>query len=58
MLALALMGLLPEGARVKGEAWLEREVEEVKEVGQAFLPAQILEGLVFLFQVNVHLVTW
>ena len=23
MLALALMGLLPEGARVEGEAWLE-----------------------------------
>src|ERR1700675_180453 len=35
MLALALMGLLPPGARVKGEALLgknENEVEEVKEV--------------------------
>jgi oligopeptide/dipeptide ABC transporter ATP-binding protein len=30
MLALALMGLLPPGARVKGEAWLEEEVEEIK----------------------------
>ncbi len=32
MLALALMGLLPAGARVKGEAWLDKEVDEVKEV--------------------------
>ena len=35
MLALALMGLLPAGARVKGEAWLRKngkEIEEVKEV--------------------------
>lgn len=31
MLALALMGLLPAGARVKGEAWLSREANEVKE---------------------------
>jgi oligopeptide/dipeptide ABC transporter ATP-binding protein len=31
MLALALMGLLPPGARVKGEAWLEEEVEEKKQ---------------------------
>lgn len=31
MLALALMGLLPEGARVNGEAWLGTEVEEVEE---------------------------
>ena len=30
MLALALMGLLPAGARVKGEAWLNDEVKEVK----------------------------
>lgn len=32
MLALALMGLLPPGARVSGEAWLEKEVKEVEEV--------------------------
>jgi oligopeptide/dipeptide ABC transporter ATP-binding protein len=32
MLALALMGLLPPGARVSGEAWLENEVKDVKEV--------------------------
>lgn len=31
MLALALMGLLPAGARVKGEAWLDEETEELKE---------------------------
>jgi peptide/nickel transport system ATP-binding protein len=31
MLALAMMGLLPEGARVEGEAWLEGEVEEAEE---------------------------
>lgn len=31
MLALALMGLLPAWARVKGEAWLEKEVDEAKE---------------------------
>jgi oligopeptide/dipeptide ABC transporter ATP-binding protein len=31
MLALALMGLLPAGARVSGEAWLVKEVREVKE---------------------------
>ena len=31
MLALALMGLLPEGARVKGEAWLGKKFEEVEE---------------------------
>jgi oligopeptide/dipeptide ABC transporter ATP-binding protein len=31
MLALALMGLLPPGARVSGEAWLEEEGKEVKE---------------------------
>ncbi|GAC1620018.1 MAG: ABC transporter ATP-binding protein [Candidatus Acidiferrum sp.] len=30
MLALALMGLVPEGARMEGEAWLEGEVEEVE----------------------------
>jgi len=37
MLSLALMGLLPPGARVSGEAWLQdalREVKEVKEVNQ------------------------
>jgi oligopeptide/dipeptide ABC transporter ATP-binding protein len=35
MLALALMGLLPAGARVRGEVWLQeaKEVEEVKEKG-------------------------
>jgi oligopeptide/dipeptide ABC transporter ATP-binding protein len=32
MLALALMGLLPPGARVSGEAWLKKEVKEVKAV--------------------------
>src|SRR5580658_7785853 len=32
MLALALMGLLPAGARVKGEAWLNIDVKEAKEV--------------------------
>ncbi|MGB9467414.1 MAG: ATP-binding cassette domain-containing protein, partial [Candidatus Acidiferrum sp.] len=32
MLALALMGLLPAGARVKGEAWLSTDVNEVKEI--------------------------
>src|SRR5216684_5602582 len=32
MLALALMGLLPPGARVSGEAWLANEVKEVEEV--------------------------
>jgi ABC-type glutathione transport system ATPase component len=31
MLALALMGLLPPGARVTGEAWLKNEVKAVKE---------------------------
>jgi peptide/nickel transport system ATP-binding protein len=31
MLALALMGLLPAGASVRGEAWLRREVKEAKE---------------------------
>ncbi len=31
ILALALMGLLPVGARVKGEAWLRKDVNEVKE---------------------------
>jgi oligopeptide/dipeptide ABC transporter ATP-binding protein len=31
MLALALMGLLPEGAKVNGEAWLEEDVEDVEE---------------------------
>lgn len=31
MLALALMGLLPEGARVQGEAWLDEGVEREKE---------------------------
>ncbi len=30
MLALALMGLLPPGAKVSGEAWLKKEVKEVK----------------------------
>jgi peptide/nickel transport system ATP-binding protein len=35
MLSLALMGLLPEGARTKGELWLEREVEEVQEGKEA-----------------------
>jgi ABC-type glutathione transport system ATPase component len=30
MLALALMGLLPPGARVSGEAWLKMEVKDVK----------------------------
>src|SRR6202171_4306892 len=34
MLALAMMGLLPEGARVEGEAWLEGELEQGKEVTQ------------------------
>jgi oligopeptide/dipeptide ABC transporter ATP-binding protein len=35
MLALALMGLLPAGARVRGEGWLKeaKEVREVKEKG-------------------------
>jgi peptide/nickel transport system ATP-binding protein len=35
MLALALMGLLPAGARVRGEVWLQeaKEVEAVKEKG-------------------------
>jgi len=32
MLALALMGLLPPGARVGGEAWLKKEEKEVKAV--------------------------
>jgi ABC-type dipeptide/oligopeptide/nickel transport system ATPase component len=32
MLALALMGLLPPGARVSGEAWLNMEVKEAEEV--------------------------
>src|SRR5947209_531460 len=32
MLALALMGLLPEGARVEGEAWLEGEHEALAPV--------------------------
>lgn len=32
MLALALMGLLPAGARVKGEALLSKDVNEAKEV--------------------------
>jgi oligopeptide/dipeptide ABC transporter ATP-binding protein len=32
MLALALMGLLPPGARVSGEVWLKKEVKEVKAV--------------------------
>ena len=32
MLALALMGLLPAGARVGGEAWLEKDLKEVNEV--------------------------
>jgi len=32
MLSLALMGLLPAGARVSGEAWLENEVREVRDV--------------------------
>jgi ABC-type glutathione transport system ATPase component len=31
MLALALMGLLPPGARVSGEAWLKNEVKAGKE---------------------------
>jgi oligopeptide/dipeptide ABC transporter ATP-binding protein len=31
MLALALMGLLPPGARVRGEAWLKNEVKAVEE---------------------------
>jgi oligopeptide/dipeptide ABC transporter ATP-binding protein len=31
MLALALMGLLPPGARVSGEAWLKNEVKAVEE---------------------------
>jgi peptide/nickel transport system ATP-binding protein len=31
MLALALMGLLPPGARVSGEVWLNKETKEVKE---------------------------
>lgn len=31
MLALALMGLLPPGAKVSGEAWLKKEVKAVKE---------------------------
>ena len=35
MLALALMGLLPTGARLSGEAWLENEVKEVEEVREA-----------------------
>ena len=35
MLALALMGLLPAGARVRGEAWLNREVKEVRESNEA-----------------------
>jgi len=35
MLALALMGLLPPGAKVSGEAWLENEVKEVEEVREA-----------------------
>jgi ABC-type glutathione transport system ATPase component len=30
MLALALMGLLPPGARVRGEAWLKKEVGEAR----------------------------
>jgi hypothetical protein len=30
MLALALMELLPPGARVSGEAWLNKEVDKVK----------------------------
>jgi len=34
MLALALMGLLPPGARVGGEAWLANEVKEVEEVNE------------------------
>jgi len=35
MLALALMGLLPAGARVRGEGWLKagKEVKEVKQQG-------------------------
>jgi peptide/nickel transport system ATP-binding protein len=32
MLSLALMGLLPPGARVSGEAWLGRAVKELEEV--------------------------
>ncbi|MGH9741242.1 MAG: ATP-binding cassette domain-containing protein, partial [Candidatus Acidiferrum sp.] len=32
MLALALMGLLPAGARTSGEAWLGAEVKEAEEV--------------------------
>ncbi|MFI5057774.1 MAG: ABC transporter ATP-binding protein [Candidatus Acidiferrales bacterium] len=31
LLALALMGLLPPGARVSGEAWLKNEVKAIKE---------------------------
>ena len=31
MLTLALMGFLPAWARVKGEAWLEKDVDEAKE---------------------------
>src|SRR5712692_8488025 len=30
MLALAVMGLLPPGARVSGEAWLGEEAKEIK----------------------------
>jgi oligopeptide/dipeptide ABC transporter ATP-binding protein len=32
MLSLALMGLLPDGARVSGEAWIGSEVKELKAV--------------------------
>jgi oligopeptide/dipeptide ABC transporter ATP-binding protein len=35
MLALALMGLLPAGASVRGEAWLSKEVNEVQDVKEA-----------------------
>jgi len=37
MLALALMGLLPEGAKVSGEAWLGTEVKEAEEVKEVRL---------------------
>ena len=45
MLSLALMGLLPAGARVSGEAWLDREVKDRNAAGGQLSRRQNLVGL-------------
>jgi oligopeptide/dipeptide ABC transporter ATP-binding protein len=56
MLALALMGLLPVGARTSGEAWLGGEVEQAKEKSTNGPPLAARKNLVGLDEKEWHAV--